>query len=59
MLAYEKIGLGLGIHTVSITNLDNYSINLDAIDIDGKLLPYNKAISLNKSSIDLNVNDSQ
>lgn len=65
MLLYEKTSLPLAIHTVNITKIDNGSFSadfhLDAIDIDkdGYLLSSNESISLDKSSMDLVVGDSQ
>ena len=59
-LTYEKTGLELGVHTVKVTLLDNYWMEIDAIDIDedGYLSAYNediknKSLSLNKSSLNL------
>ena len=59
-LVYEKKDLPLGMHEVIITQ-NNFAQNFvfDALDIDGELLPYNESISLNKSSLDLSVGNSE
>ena len=58
--------LTLGTHTVNVKNADNFVSNtnylvLDAIDIDdtGNLIYSNESISLDQSSMDINVGDSQ
>ncbi|WP_238861029.1 Ig-like domain-containing protein [Clostridium sp. YIM B02569] len=65
-LEFEVTGLSDGVHSVRIdqgTDNSYQRLYIDAIDIDstGSLLPYDydKSISLDKSSIDLTVNDSQ
>ncbi len=61
-LVYEKLNLSLGVHDVTITKGTNQNsyIRLDAIDIDsdGKLLPYNESITLDKSTMNLSIGDS-
>ncbi|EKQ57207.1 MULTISPECIES: Ig-like domain-containing protein [unclassified Clostridium] len=61
ILTCEITGLNLSNHSVKIVNKDssgNYFL-LDAIDVDGYLGEYAESITLDKSSIDLNVGDSQ
>jgi len=64
-IVYEKTGLTLGVHTVTIVSSSSglYRLENDAIDIDdtGSLLPsdYNKSIALDNTSMSLKVNDTQ
>ncbi|OOM81826.1 bacterial Ig-like domain protein [Clostridium puniceum] len=59
-IVYEKLDLSLGIHTVEITPIEAGGIELDAIDIngDGKLMPYNESITLDKPIMNLMEGDS-
>ncbi len=68
-IEFEKLGLNYEEHTVKIA-IDSQttvgstgmkSVDIDAIDIDlnGELLPYNESITLDKSSMDLNVGDTK
>ncbi len=59
MIVYEILNLQNGIHNVVIDA--KAVMSLDAIDInkDGQLLPGNESISINESSLNLNVGDSQ
>ncbi|MFF2796051.1 Ig-like domain-containing protein [Lysinibacillus xylanilyticus] len=58
-LAYEKNNLSLGMHVVKINNLDSKGIfEIDAIDVDGKLLasgevPIVESITLDKNNLEL------
>jgi uncharacterized repeat protein (TIGR01451 family) len=58
---YVKSGLENKKHDVviNISLSNNRCFCLDAIDTDGYLLPYNESISLDKSTMNLNVGDSQ
>ena len=62
-LSFEKTGLDKKVHTVKMEGLqtNTWCMDIDAIDIDdnGYLLPYNESITLDKSTMNLNVNDSQ
>ncbi len=60
-LVYEKTNLTFGTHTVKIEDSTNSYLVLDAIDIDqnGGLILDDESISLDKSTMDLNVGDSQ
>ncbi|WP_315074190.1 Ig-like domain-containing protein, partial [uncultured Clostridium sp.] len=60
-LTFEKRDLGFGVHDVTITNIKSKHMQIDAIDIDntGYLIDPNESITLDKSSINLNVGDSQ
>lgn len=62
-LVYENKTLSLGIHTVEmyLGTIDSKDIDIDAIHIDdtGYLIDPNQSITLNKSSMDLTVDDSQ
>jgi uncharacterized protein YjdB len=64
ILLYEKTGLTSGVHTVKLSingGTADDVIDLDAIDIDltGELLQYDESITLDKSSMDLTVGDSE
>jgi uncharacterized protein YjdB len=60
-ISYENIDLSQGYHIVKIENIDGTSLVSDAIDIDsdGYLVYPNESISLDQSSMNLNVGDSQ
>ena len=68
ILCYEKLGLAQGEHSVEVINNTSDYIGLNAIDIDqtGSLKPYSglttvavnaTGISLSKTSLDMNIND--
>ncbi|WP_238916025.1 Ig-like domain-containing protein [Clostridium sp. YIM B02555] len=59
VIAYEKTGLTLGIHTVTISASLGYTTWLDAIDIDSSGYLLSPSIDINKSSIDLTIGDAQ
>ncbi|CUU45570.1 Ig-like domain-containing protein [Clostridium beijerinckii] len=63
-LNFEKTGLPLEIHTVTIVDNTNNSMWLDAIDLDetGYLVEYinmNESILLDRSTLDLNISTSK
>ena len=60
-LTFDIENLSDGEHSVEIRSNGCKRIYLDALDIDknGTLLPYNKALSLDNSSMELNVDDSK
>ncbi|UZP02034.1 Ig-like domain-containing protein [Clostridium botulinum] len=61
VVVYENKDLSDGEHSFEYKFLGKGQAVFDAIDLDkdGKLLPYNKSITIDKQSIDLTVGDSQ
>ncbi|GAA0077629.1 hypothetical protein UT300005_20070 [Clostridium sp. CTA-5] len=58
ILVYEKLGLSEGEHSVEIINNTTEYLSINSIDVDGKILSYNKeikneSISLDKSSMNI------
>jgi uncharacterized protein YjdB len=62
-ILYEVIGLSNSVHEVNIkmigANKNLKYANIDGIDTDGELINTDKSISLDKSTMNLNVGDSQ
>ena len=58
-IVYEKTGLPLGVHTVTISGSTNFSLWLDAIDIDKDGYLLSPSIDIDESSVDLKLSDTE
>ncbi|WP_238916026.1 Ig-like domain-containing protein [Clostridium sp. YIM B02555] len=60
VIVIQKLNLSPGIHSFVISKSKNSNtfVGIDAIDIDGQLLPYNESLTLDKSTMNLTEGDS-